>query len=926
MTRSVTVQFADGTSHTYDNVPDDVTPDQIEARAQGEFKDRQIQHISRAPLEGEAPAEKPQAEKDLETLQSEQIPEAMGYGLGALGLGYGVAEEGLKGTRNAIKWAERALAGRQPQVGINPNIPAAPTAPGNLAPTQKYGQAMHGGVYTPSLDMSDIYQAGKEATHFQQANPSWEVKQGSGLAVPKPSLAEQRAQINAERAAEKTIQGRAKQLGSKIAESTPAKAAGLFGRIAAPAYGGYQLGTQGTKAYNRLTNPQGAGDVAAGITNIVGAGAGATSILPGKYRLPGAIVSGLSSAAADALATKRKEAEEKATGGLVGYAGGSKVVQGGLEAAKKLFVPKPTKVVRASEALGPHEGKYLNLTQSDRMRSTGGDLGGPGFSKFQLENPDYAGAAWGVGNKPTASGIVNINKRYPEGQAIWAPMIGSEAQHRSNQHVYDALTDEFNRQVSMGKLTPELREAMNKRLASTPKYSHLGLNEIDVANPEHVKNLGNTFDRRAAISEVLGGEGVGGRKGQIFDYPGVMQEMTDPMTIGAPTHSMGTRLFTLSNEVEHRPDLHSAFPFILKGEDMGVAFNPVPKELAYPSWINMAKEFTGREPGYMELTRGIKGQGKPFQFIDEKYLRTLEEAGHAEGGQIQGYAGGKKVIEAGLKALEPEQTVKAYKLFRTDPKAPESLFPLFVNANKPVPIGQWLPAEAGELTQAGKVKSKIGDLAYRPGWHAGDMPIATHIGGKSSPDLTAPDFRPSNQVWAEVEMPADVDWQSIAMERAQRNKAGDIIPRTAHITDTIPEGGHYRYKTNPNMTGDWLIGGSMKVNRVLTPEEVMAINEAKGVADLPRFEPLPKKAEGGSTTPAWQRKEGKNPEGGLNAIGRASYNRETGGNLKAPQPEGGPRKKSFCARMEGMKKKNTSAETANDPDSRINKSLRKWKC
>ena len=128
------------------------------------------------------------------------------------------------------------------------------------------------------------------------------------------------------------------------------------------------------------------------------------------------------------------------------------------------------------------------------------------------------------------------------------------------------------------------------------------------------------------------------------------------------------------------------------------------------------------------------------------------------------------------------------------------------------------------------------------------------------------------------------------------------------------------------MTGDWLIGGSMKVNRVLTPEEVMAINEAKGVADLPRFEPLPKKAEGGSTTPAWQRKEGKNPEGGLNAVGRASYNRETGGNLKAPQPEGGPRKKSFCARMEGMKKKNTSSETANDPDSRINKSLRKWKC
>ena len=79
-------------------------------------------------------------------------------------------------------------------------------------------------------------------------------------------------------------------------------------------------------------------------------------------------------------------------------------------------------------------------------------------------------------------------------------------------------------------------------------------------------------------------------------------------------------------------------------------------------------------------------------------------------------------------------------------------------------------------------------------------------------------------------------------------------------------------------------------------------------------------------TPAWQRKEGKSPSGGLNAKGRASYNRATGGNLKPPQPEGGSRKDSFCARMEGMKKKRTSSKTANDPDSRINKALRKWKC
>ena len=77
-------------------------------------------------------------------------------------------------------------------------------------------------------------------------------------------------------------------------------------------------------------------------------------------------------------------------------------------------------------------------------------------------------------------------------------------------------------------------------------------------------------------------------------------------------------------------------------------------------------------------------------------------------------------------------------------------------------------------------------------------------------------------------------------------------------------------------------------------------------------------------TPAWQRKEGKNPSGGLNAKGRASYNRATGGNLKAPSKKvGNKRRASFCARM---KKKLTSKKTANDPNSRINKALRAWNC
>lgn len=86
---------------------------------------------------------------------------------------------------------------------------------------------------------------------------------------------------------------------------------------------------------------------------------------------------------------------------------------------------------------------------------------------------------------------------------------------------------------------------------------------------------------------------------------------------------------------------------------------------------------------------------------------------------------------------------------------------------------------------------------------------------------------------------------------------------------------------------------------------------------------------------AWQRKEGKNAVGGLNEKGRKSYEKANpGSNLKPPvskeqakkSKKSAARRKSFCSRMSGMKSKLTSSKTANDPNSRINKSLRKWDC
>ena len=88
-------------------------------------------------------------------------------------------------------------------------------------------------------------------------------------------------------------------------------------------------------------------------------------------------------------------------------------------------------------------------------------------------------------------------------------------------------------------------------------------------------------------------------------------------------------------------------------------------------------------------------------------------------------------------------------------------------------------------------------------------------------------------------------------------------------------------------------------------------------------------------TAAWQRSEGKDPKGGLNRKGVASYRKQNpGSKLKMavttkpsklkPGSKAAGRRKSFCSRMSGMKKKLTSDKTANDPNSRINKSLRKW--
>ena len=169
--------------------------------------------------------------------------------------------------------------------------------------------------------------------------------------------------------------------------------------------------------------------------------------------------------------------------------------------------------------------------------------------------------------------------------------------------------------------------------------------------------------------------------------------------------------------------------------------------------------------------------------------------------------------------------MKAYKLFRIKNG---QLYPLYVNATTPTPLNTWLEAQEGQRTPDGKhVKSRLGSLAFRPGWHCSEYPIATHIGAKAVSTDKLPSYRPADQVWAEVDVLDEINWQAVADKQGK-------APRDKQL-HFVPQRGFYRYKTNPNMYGTWIIAGNMRVNKILTDDEVAAINLPTGVQDLPRL-------------------------------------------------------------------------------------------
>jgi hypothetical protein len=152
---------------------------------------------------------------------------------------------------------------------------------------------------------------------------------------------------------------------------------------------------------------------------------------------------------------------------------------------------------------------------------------------------------------------------------------------------------------------------------------------------------------------------------------------------------------------------------------------------------------------------------------------------------------------------------------------------------------------------------------------------------------------------------------------------GRYSSKSAYISATSPEALRSTKELNPSL--DTAIQGLAKYPNDFTKSKKYVNASIERIGNLI------------TEVAAWQRKEGKNPSGGLNKKGIASYRAANPGSKLSMAVTTKPsklkkgskaanRRKSFCARMGGMKKSRTSAQTANDPNSRINKALRKWNC
>lgn len=176
----------------------------------------------------------------------------------------------------------------------------------------------------------------------------------------------------------------------------------------------------------------------------------------------------------------------------------------------------------------------------------------------------------------------------------------------------------------------------------------------------------------------------------------------------------------------------------------------------------------------------------------------------------------------------PKKTGIGYKVFVL--KDGQLYPPMVANPNGDgTPVGVWLDADAAPIAGTSKtgrpqVKSGgkgtqggSGQLAYRPGWHLGTIPYALQFNRKD--ENVEKTLFPNNFVWAEVEYADDVDYQDEARQEGI-NANGKYQHSLAGLKH-VPTDGSYKYRTNPDpRTDEWVITGAMRVNKILSREEV----------------------------------------------------------------------------------------------------------
>jgi len=156
--------------------------------------------------------------------------------------------------------------------------------------------------------------------------------------------------------------------------------------------------------------------------------------------------------------------------------------------------------------------------------------------------------------------------------------------------------------------------------------------------------------------------------------------------------------------------------------------------------------------------------------------------------------------------------------------------PLYVGTDDRWRIGDKVFAKEGDKAEDGvHVKSKLGDLAYRPGLHLNyDAPHVEHIYSMHN----GVKYMKDGCVWVEVEYSSNINYQNEARENGWLN--GRWAPKRAQL-DHVPTDGYYKYKTSSNMRGWWVICGWMKLIREVPWDEVDRLCREKGLVPLPVY-------------------------------------------------------------------------------------------